>query len=1252
MAKTNWQDPRTSEILSTHISGLQEAVGKLEESIGIDSVSETDIPLIEVFISNDDRCRIYQADEGKRNWLLSPAPIIKKNGVIITDDFEIDYGGGAVIFTTPILETDILTVDTTYTINQSSFNENIKIAKTPIGFPNRTDSIFSFDKFTRTFTIEPTDERYEVFFKGKKFIKNSPESITISNVTGLYYIYFDENGVLSTNQTFPGLQNMIYISYVYWNSDQTDPSLQFSPGDERHGTVMDKATHERLHAVDWTQWVRGLQLYGYTLNEDSNEAIKIALNNGVIADEDLFHNIVHSTNPTKLFEQNLSLLPVMYKEGANGAWKQDIATEYPIKNTTRVNFNNNDNGGWIQTEAPEGSFVAYYVAFTGDVEQPIKLIQGQRVDSNLADAQANNDDRDIQWGDSPFQEFKVLYRLVYQTSDSFNNDKKAMLVDVLDLRAAKRSPGGGGIVPSAHSNLTGLDYESSGHTGFASQVQVDDTDVRLVAIEDDYKQPEYIPNIEATAPLIPLSNEVVLGNASVEVYGNTIVNSIKGDLSDGLSPWTAISSTVSISNNIMSITGNGSGLYPSASRLSTIVATHGKRIFVRFRLKPNADQVRIDLMVNAGVTQSVSITDLDTTKFKDYYTIFTLANNQTEGNKVRVYAQATYHSATLAEGKVMEMLGGNDGVVVIDLDQHPQLQGLTAEEINARIPHYIDGMQSSGSLEIKSVGKNLFDKHKAKYGYHWSASNTLTARDNCWYSDEYISVNAGLTLVANNKVGSSVQIMTFNSSKSFIERVNLNPNNYYTIPESIYYIRISWYNYPSIETAQLEEGEISTPYEPYQESIVYVDEELRSLPNGVRDSVDGGTLFRNTKEYILQASDVFEMYTNHTNLDWARIKKPVDGIGYNNNNIKWTLLANYVEIFTATSASNLIENVGKYNTANNVVDIFIGFTKGTTLAAAQTALAGTKLIYQLATPEIKQLNIPMLTVFEKGTVYVTPKKRMVLDGSLNWSSHSGYTGYKRVQAIPIISPNSSILNTEVVLNQEGIVMENYSSNPTKANQVYLSRFNGNFYVSISNTDSDWAENYTPTPADIKAYFAKNPYTLTYEIDMAKTVLPTIKLTKIPSNKSAQIDSNTEAINKLAKVINNRVVNSRSDIADYINERITYHKLSMVTRDGQLDGIQKITGLAGKPKRIEIRGHRMTTHSFSIGCWEYGGQSALFQYAPNTINSNSTIVTIFNDSANGLHGRIQSVTDKDFEILWTKNGDGASGTISMYIICFY
>lgn len=114
MSKTNWQDPLSGEMRSTHISGLQEAVGKLEETVGMDVVSEADIPLTEVFISNDDRYRIFQAPKGKRNWTANEPPIIKKNGDVITSGFEIDYGGGAIVLNDNDEEENTYTADVVY----------------------------------------------------------------------------------------------------------------------------------------------------------------------------------------------------------------------------------------------------------------------------------------------------------------------------------------------------------------------------------------------------------------------------------------------------------------------------------------------------------------------------------------------------------------------------------------------------------------------------------------------------------------------------------------------------------------------------------------------------------------------------------------------------------------------------------------------------------------------------------------------------------------------------------------------------------------------------------------------------------------------------------------------------------------------------------------------------------------------------------------------------------------------------------
>ena len=113
--KTNWQDPQTSEIRSTHISGLQDAIGKIEDVLDLKLQAETNVPLTEVYISELDRYRIYQAPAGKRNWASTPSPVIKKNGVVVSSGFTIDYGGGAIIVSPSATSTDTFTADVSYT---------------------------------------------------------------------------------------------------------------------------------------------------------------------------------------------------------------------------------------------------------------------------------------------------------------------------------------------------------------------------------------------------------------------------------------------------------------------------------------------------------------------------------------------------------------------------------------------------------------------------------------------------------------------------------------------------------------------------------------------------------------------------------------------------------------------------------------------------------------------------------------------------------------------------------------------------------------------------------------------------------------------------------------------------------------------------------------------------------------------------------------------------------------------------------
>jgi hypothetical protein len=94
-------DPLSSEVVSPFLAGMSEGLNKISTALNLTNAAVTDAAMSEVYIGEDDRCRIYQVAAGNRLWLSDPAPVIKKNGNVITAGtagFTIDYVGGAIIF--------------------------------------------------------------------------------------------------------------------------------------------------------------------------------------------------------------------------------------------------------------------------------------------------------------------------------------------------------------------------------------------------------------------------------------------------------------------------------------------------------------------------------------------------------------------------------------------------------------------------------------------------------------------------------------------------------------------------------------------------------------------------------------------------------------------------------------------------------------------------------------------------------------------------------------------------------------------------------------------------------------------------------------------------------------------------------------------------------------------------------------------------------------------------------------------------
>lgn len=250
MSYVNWQDPGTREIRSTDISGLQEIVSKLERSVGMETVSETDIPLTEVYISENDRWRIFQAPEGKRNWVSEPAPVIKRDGVPIDIGFVIDYGAGAIILTTNDTEEHTYTADATYIKSlQTSLNEELATHLADIVHTDEVNSTVKYPSAAVTYQhgqeIDEINSKLSVFSflrTSKNFTPNDTMEIPVLKGRTAYLVLMSQGGFVTQAQgayiVYTAFEN--FEGTVLPLKDSSCFSVQYISGS---GTIFIKNTY-------------------------------------------------------------------------------------------------------------------------------------------------------------------------------------------------------------------------------------------------------------------------------------------------------------------------------------------------------------------------------------------------------------------------------------------------------------------------------------------------------------------------------------------------------------------------------------------------------------------------------------------------------------------------------------------------------------------------------------------------------------------------------------------------------------------------------------------------------------------------------------------------------------------------------------------------------------------------------------------------------------------------------------------------
>lgn len=343
----------------------------------------------------------------------------------------------------------------------SSVQEIYDVTNEPTGFPNRTDSIVTFDDITASLTIAPTGASFDVYVKGEKFTKTGPESVSLNtSESENHYFYYDNTGTLqSTHVFFPEIfsENAI-VAVVYWNTDIQE-HVYFA--EERHGLQMDGATHGYLHTTFGARYISGLALENF---DEVTFIPGLDVDQGSIRDEDLLLQIPLS---------NTVDIGIMYRIGTQ--WKKVTGLSYPLlyvdatsdytsgglPRTERIPYNNFDGVSWsLEDPGSDNVFVLVHYFATNDKENPIVAIQGTSFYNNVPDAK-NAAASEIQnLTGLPFLEFVAIGTVVYKTSESFALPTYAEYVPIepgvnyVDFRGTQQyTPAG---TATSHSILSGL----------------------------------------------------------------------------------------------------------------------------------------------------------------------------------------------------------------------------------------------------------------------------------------------------------------------------------------------------------------------------------------------------------------------------------------------------------------------------------------------------------------------------------------------------------------------------------------------------------------------------------------------------------------------------------------------------------------------------------------------------------------------------------------------------------------------------
>jgi hypothetical protein len=323
----------------------------------------------------------------------------------------------------------------------------------PTGFPNRTDTTIAFNGSTRVFTLAPVASSFDVFLAGVKRTFTSALTVTLSNTDGLWYVYVDSTtGALVATQTFSTtlITTHAFVSVLYF--DATNATAIFL-GEERHGLVMDSATHAYQHTTRGAAYASGLALSNMIVDGSgaSDTHAQLSVDDGIFYDEDIRHSIVDGS-PQDIAP--IAAVPVFYRSGVT-AWRRKSADAFPFIRSGTAGFtgangfcpyNDGTGGNWTLVEVTANKFFLVHLFATNDVSTPIVAVQGIAQYDTQGAARAGATTEINTLTGLPFPEIVALGSVVVQVASGYTNTPKARFrstdtgATYVDFRPRRWSP--------------------------------------------------------------------------------------------------------------------------------------------------------------------------------------------------------------------------------------------------------------------------------------------------------------------------------------------------------------------------------------------------------------------------------------------------------------------------------------------------------------------------------------------------------------------------------------------------------------------------------------------------------------------------------------------------------------------------------------------------------------------------------------------------------------------------------------------